>query len=90
MLQAIEDDDPFRIKAAQEFYLKSSETLRRLDLAVETERRASAEMVSKKQAEDVSRQISEWMRVGFMQFLSSESPALVRIDDLGSFQISRS
>jgi hypothetical protein len=30
LLQAIEDDDPFRIKAAQEFYLKSSETLRRL------------------------------------------------------------
>jgi hypothetical protein len=59
LLQAIEDDDPFRIKAAEEFYLKSGETLRRLDLAVETERRASAEMVSKKQEEDVSGQISD-------------------------------
>jgi hypothetical protein len=43
-------------------------------------------VVSKKQAEDVSGQVSEWMRVGFMQFLSSESPALMGIDDLGSFK----
>ena len=41
LMRAIEIGNPFQIKAAQEFYLRSSETLRRLDLAVETERRKS-------------------------------------------------
>ena len=37
LMRAIEIGNPFQVKAAQEFYLRASETLRRLDLAVETE-----------------------------------------------------
>jgi hypothetical protein len=52
LIQAIEVGDPFQIKAAQEFYLRSSETLRRLDLAVETERRNALEQIPMRQIED--------------------------------------
>ena len=47
MIQAIESGNQFQIKAAQGFYLRAGETLRRLDLAVETERRKSDEQVPK-------------------------------------------
>jgi hypothetical protein len=86
LIRAIEAGNPFRIKAAQEFYLRSSETLRRLDLAVETERRKADEQVPKMLVEGISRQISEWMRLGFAQFLASESERLMGIDDLGEFK----
>jgi hypothetical protein len=46
-IRAIEAGDPFRIRRAQEFYLKSSEVLRRLDIAVLTERRQAGEQVPK-------------------------------------------
>jgi hypothetical protein len=39
LIRAIENGNQLQAKAAQEFYLRTSETLRRLDLAVETERR---------------------------------------------------
>jgi hypothetical protein len=42
-MRAIEIGNQFQVKAAQEFYLRASETLRRLDLAVETERRNAEE-----------------------------------------------
>ena len=58
----------------------------RLDLAVETERRAAGEQVPKREVETVSRQISEWLRLGFAQFLSSESERLMGINDLGGFK----
>ena len=74
LMRAIEIGDPFQIKAAQEFYLRSSEVLRRLDLAVETERRKSDEQVPKKLIEDFSRKISEWLRLSFERFLNAESP----------------
>jgi hypothetical protein len=50
--------NPFQVKAAQEFYLRVSETLRRLDQAVETERRKSDEQVPKAVVQDCARQIS--------------------------------
>jgi hypothetical protein len=57
-MRAIEAGNPFQVKAAQEFYLRSSETLRRLDLAVETERRNAEEQVPLRQIEAVAAQIS--------------------------------
>jgi hypothetical protein len=84
LVRAIEAGNSFQIKAAQEFYLKASEVLRRLDIAVLTERRQAGEQVPKYLAEGISRQISEWLRTAFMQFLNSESPALSSIDDLGN------
>jgi hypothetical protein len=36
--------------------------------------------------EDFSRQISKWLRLGFAQFVSSESERPVRINDLGEFK----
>jgi hypothetical protein len=86
LLQAIENGEPLRIKAAQEFYLRSSETLRRLDLAVETERRKADEQLPIWQVEDVSLQIAIWLRRAFEQFLSAESPSLMAITDLGEFK----
>jgi hypothetical protein len=88
LMRAIEIGNPFQIKAAQEFYLRSSETLRRLDLAVETERRKSDEQVPKILIEDLSRKISEWLRLSFERFLNAESPGLMGIKDLGEFKFS--
>jgi hypothetical protein len=87
LIQVIEIGNPFQVKAAQEFYLRSSETLRRLDLAVETERRNAEEQVPKRQAEDISLHIAEWLRIAFAQFLSSESRSLMGIKDLGEFKL---
>jgi hypothetical protein len=86
LMRAIEAGNPFQIKACQEFYLRSSEVLRRLDLTVEVERRKADEQVSKMLVEAVSRQISEWLRVTFAQFLNSETPGLMAIADLGEFK----
>jgi hypothetical protein len=62
LMRAIEAGNPFQVKAAQEFYLRSSEVLRRLDLAVENERRNAEEHVPLRQIEDISAQISTWLR----------------------------
>ena len=86
-MQAIENGEPLRIKAAQEFYLRASETLRRLDLAVEIERRNAVELIPQKQAEAVSLHVAEWLRIAFAQFLSSESRSLMGIRDLAEFQL---
>jgi hypothetical protein len=77
LIKAIEEGDPFRIRRAQEFYLKSSEVLRRLDIAVLTERRQAGEQVPKFLVEQISTQISEWLRAAFQEFLSSESQSLM-------------
>jgi hypothetical protein len=87
LMRAIEHGNQFEIKSAQEFYLRASETLRRLDLAVETERRNSEEQVSKRQAEAISLHIAEWLRIAFAQFLSAESRSLMGIKDLGEFKL---
>jgi hypothetical protein len=55
--------NPFQIKAAQEFYLRTSESLRRLDLAVGIERRNAEELAQKKQAEKISLYVAEWLRI---------------------------
>jgi hypothetical protein len=60
--------------------------LRRLNIAVLAERRQSGEQVPKDLVEGIWRQISEWLRAAFMQFLSSESQALMGIKDHGEFR----
>jgi hypothetical protein len=85
LLQAIENGEPLKIKAAQEFYLRSSEVLRRLDLAVETERRNAVELIPKKQVEAVALHVAESLRIAFAQFLSSESRSLMGIKDPAEF-----
>ena len=87
LIRAIEHGNPFQVKSAQEFYLRCSETLRRLDLAVETERRNAQEQVPKKQVECVSLYLAEWLRIAFAQFLSSESRSLMGIRDAAEFQL---
>jgi hypothetical protein len=86
LIQAIGTGNQFEIKAAQEFYLRSSESLRRLDLAVETERRKADDQVPMWLVKDISLQIATWLRAAFEQFLSSESSDLMAIADLGEFK----
>ena len=84
--RAIESGNPFQVKAAQEFYLRCSETLRRLDLAVETERRTALEQIPMRQVSAVAIEISTLLRLSFEQFLGSESPGLMATTDLGEFK----
>ena len=86
LMQAIEIGNPLQVKACQEFYLRSSETLRRLDIAIQIERRKLGETVSKQLVESVSTQISEWLRLAFNQFLIAESESLMDLNDLGEFK----
>jgi hypothetical protein len=88
LIRAIELGNPFQVKSAQEFYLRSSETLRRLDLAVETERRTALEQIPMRQIEDISLQIATWLRLSFERFLNAESRGLMGIKDLGEFKFS--
>jgi hypothetical protein len=87
LLQAIESGDPLRIKAAGEFYLRTNEVLRRLDLSIEIERRNVVELIPQKQVESVSLFLAEWLRIAFAQFLSSESRSLMGIKDLAEFKL---
>jgi len=78
--------DPFQIQAAQEFWLKCSETLRRLDLAVEVARRSEEEQIPLKKAQAAVLFAAEWFRIAFMQFLSSEAKPLMGIKDVGEWK----
>jgi hypothetical protein len=86
LLAAIEKGNPFQIQEHQDFWLKCSETLRKLDLAVEMARRDAEEQVPKKLAEQISLYISEWLRIAFAQFLSSEARSLIGIKDVGEWK----
>jgi hypothetical protein len=86
LLTAMEKGNPFQIQELQDFWLKCSETLRKLDLAVEMARRDAEEQVPKKLAEQISLHISEWIRIAFAQFLSSEVRSLMGIKDVGEFK----
>jgi hypothetical protein len=78
---ALASGDRFRIQDAQDFWLKCSEVLRRLDLAVELARRDAEEQVPKRLACEVATAISDWLRISFMIFLSSECQVLMGIRD---------
>jgi len=86
LLAAIEKGNPFQIQEHQDFWLKCSETLRKLDLAVEMARRDAEEQVPKKLAELISLYISEWLRIAFAQFLTSEARSLMGIKEVGEFK----
>jgi len=88
LMRAIEAGNQFQIKSAQEFFLRASESLRKLDAAVEIERRKADEQVPKFLVEQIATLISAWLRIAFAQFLSAESPGLMGIKDLGEFKFS--
>jgi hypothetical protein len=83
---ALERGIPVEIQAAQDFWLKCSETLRRLDLAVELARRQEESQVPLRVAQDAMTAAAEWMRISFMQFLSSEGTTLMGIHNLGEWK----
>jgi hypothetical protein len=83
---ALARGNPVEVQACQEFWLRCSETLRRLDLAVEIARRQEETQVPLKLAEDTVTAATEWMRVSLMQFLSSEVLALMALKDVGEFK----
>lgn len=78
--------DPVQIAACQDFWLKCSETLRRLDLAVEIARRQEETQIPLRAAEDAVTAATEWMRIAFTTFLSSEALALMGIHDIGEWK----
>jgi len=82
LLAAMQRGNASQVQDLQDFWLKCSETLRKLDLAVEMARRDAEEQVPKKLAEDVSLFVAEWLRIAFAQFLSSEARALMAIRDV--------
>jgi hypothetical protein len=88
LMRAIDAGNPFQVKACQEFYLRASESLRRLDAAIETERRAAGEQIPLREIEAVAAQISTWLRLSFERFLNVDSPSLMSIKDLGEFRFS--
>jgi hypothetical protein len=68
LLAAMQRGNPVQIEALQDFWLKCSETLRKLDLAVEMARRDAEEQVPKKLAEQIS------LHVGRLQRRSNVAP----------------
>lgn len=86
LLTAMEKGNPSQIEALQDFWLKCSENLRKLDLAVEMARRDAEEQVPKRLAEELSLYIAEWLRIAFAQFLSSEARSLMGIRDIGEWK----
>jgi len=78
--------DPVQVAACQDFWLKCSETLRRLDLAVEIARRQEETQISLKTAEETIVAATEWMRIAFTTFLSSEALALMGIRCIGEWK----
>jgi hypothetical protein len=55
-------------------------------LAIEVSRRAEETQIPLRQAEDAIVAASEWMRIAYMQFLSSEGMALMGIRDFGEWR----
>jgi hypothetical protein len=83
---ALARGDSTAIDMAQRFWLQCSETLRRLDLCVETVRRESEAQVSVREARNAVLYAGEWMRIAIAQFLSAEVTSLVAIKDPGEFK----
>jgi hypothetical protein len=59
--------NPVEIAAAQDFWLKCSATLRRLDLAVETARREAETQVPLRVAQAAQTAAAAWLRIAFIQ-----------------------
>ena len=83
---ALERGNAYQIEKAQEFWLKCSETLRRLDLAVEVARRQEETQIPLKTAQDAVLAAAEWMRISFTTFFSSEGTAILGIKTVGELK----
>jgi hypothetical protein len=83
---ALAGGNPLSIDAAQSFWLKCSETLRRLDLAVEVARREAETQVPLRVAQDAVTATAEWLRISVTQFLSAESVTLMSFKTVGEFK----
>ena|ERR1700741_114696 len=84
--RALLGNDAVQIQACQDFWLKCSETLRRLDLAVEVARRQEEVQIPLKMAQAAVLYAGEWMRIAITQFLSAEITSLVAIKDPNEFK----
>jgi hypothetical protein len=73
---ALERGDPIAIDAAQTYWLRVAEVLRRLDRELEISRRSEQEMIPLKTAQDAVTFVSEWLRISISAFLSSEGLTL--------------
>jgi hypothetical protein len=73
---ALANGDPFSVDAAQGYWLKVAEVLRRLDRELEISRRSEEEMIPLKTAQDTITFVSEWLRVSICVFLSAEGLTL--------------
>jgi hypothetical protein len=83
---ALERGDLLQIDSSQTYWLRVAETRRRLDAGLELGRRSLEEQVPKKLACEVALAISDWLRISFMVFLSSEAKALTGIRDFGEWK----
>jgi hypothetical protein len=83
---ALSRGNAVEIQGAEEFWLRTAETLRRLDLAIEVSRRQEESSVPLRTACDVALYIADWLRIAFAQFLSSETNALMGIRDVGEWK----
>jgi hypothetical protein len=83
---ALQRGDPVEIESAQQFWVRCVESLRKLDLSIELARRDAEQQVPLRQASDVALFISDWLRISFMIFLSSESRVLMGFQSVGEFK----
>jgi len=83
---ALKRGNPVEIQSAQEFWLRTAETLKRLDLAIEVSRRSLEEQVPKRLACDHALAISDWLRISFAVFLSGETLPLMGLKSPGEFK----
>ena len=84
---ALKRGDPFEIQSCADLWLKTSELLRKLDIAIEVSRRSQEEtQIPLKLAQDAINYAAEWMQIAFMQLLSSEGQALMGIRDFGEWK----
>src|SRR6516164_6656109 len=84
--QALASGNQFEIEQAQMFWVRCVESLRKLDLSVELGRRDLEEMVPKRLACEIAAYISDWLRISFAVFLSSEARPLMGIRDVGEWK----
>jgi hypothetical protein len=84
--EALVSGNPVEIEQTQMFWVRCVESLRKLDLSVELGRRDLEERVPKRLACDVALAISDWLRISFAVFLSSETLPLMGLKSPGEFK----
>jgi hypothetical protein len=84
-VNVVDDQIALGEPAVRQLFFHAAEI--RVSSGVEVERRKSEKQIEKRQAEQIARQIAEWWRVAFEQFLLAESQTLMGIDNLGDFKV---